>query len=519
MKFIEKLKSKFSSNSNDKNLVKKLNKDQKSALDRFDKNIPLVLDLDECLLKTDFLYESLFSYVKSNPFRLFNAMSWYFNGDKIRLKKELEQIVEYDVDLYPQNDEVVELAKLEVKKGRKVHLATASNITFAKKIAKRFSFISNIHATDKKINLKAINKANELQQQYPDGFIYAGDSKADLVVWEKAKGIVSVRAKKSTIAKIKQDRTPDIIIDKQYSTFKTIRKALRVHQWAKNVLVFVPLFLSGTFTSPANWLLAIIGFFALSMLASATYVINDLWDLEDDRAHWSKRFRPLASGNLSLSFGIILAFMAFIIAFALSLFLPIMAQLLMLLYLITTLLYSFFLKKQAIVDVVTIAALFVLRVAFGAYVISVYQSSWLLVFAMALFLSLSFAKRTVEVQKLAEHKKDKASGRGYQAGDANILMMLGAASGMSSVIVMVMYIFNDAFNAQFYSAPFILWAFPFILLIWVCHIWITCARGELNDDPVIFALRDSKSLALASMLPVVFILSWASKPWFTALGI
>ncbi len=493
--------------------------DNIDALKRFDINIPLILDLDECLLRTDFLYESLLAYLKHNPFRIFVVFGWFLNGGKARLKKELEQRIEYDANLYPQNEQVVELAKLEAKRGRKIHLATASNQEFAKKIAKRFDFISDVHASDEKTNLKASNKGERLAQEYPDGFIYAGDSAADISVFKKAKGIVLVGAKKSTLANIKRHATPDIIIEKQLSNIKIIAKSLRIHQWAKNSLVFVPLFLSGSFTSISSWLLAITGFFALSMLASATYIINDMSDLSDDRAHWTKCFRPLASGNLSIPNGLILASLTFAISLVLAIFLPIMAQILLALYLILTLLYSFYLKQQPIVDVVTIAALFVLRVAFGAYAISVAQSSWLLAFAMALFLSLSFAKRTVEVKKLLEQNKDNTKGRGYRAEDVNILMIFGAASGMSSIIVMTMYIFNDAFNAQFYSAPILLWAFPVVLLIWVCHIWLTCARGELNDDPVIFALKDKKSLILAGVLPVIFVLSWAAKPWFEMLGL
>ena len=490
-----------------------------SALDKFDLNIPLVLDLDECLLKTDFLYESFFSYIKQNPFRIFKTVSWFINGGKTRLKSELEQRVEYNVDLYPENEQLVELAQIEANKGRKIHLATASSKEFAKKVAKRFGFISDVHASDESINLKGKNKAQKLQQTYPNGFIYAGDSVADIVVWQRAVGIVTVGATKYTINRLKKTNQPDLILEKQSSKLKTIIKAARVHQWAKNSLVFVPLFLSGSFVDMDKWILALIGFFALSFLASATYLINDLWDLPDDRAHWSKRFRPLASGNLSIPSGVFLAYLLGFNALILALLLPVMAQLLLVIYLFTTLTYSFYLKKQPIIDVATIAFLFLLRVAFGAYVISVAQSSWLLVFAMALFLSLSFAKRVVEVQKLTQHNKDITNGRGYRAVDLDILMIFGAASGLSSVIVMVMYIFNDAFNAQFYSAPILLWAFPVVLLIWVCHIWLTCSRGELNDDPVIFALKDKKSLVLAAILPVVFVLSWVAKPWFSTVGL
>ncbi len=494
---------------------KKSSIDEINALAEYDINIPLVLDLDDCLIKTDFLYESFFAYIRQNPFRIFRIFSWLMRGGKGYLKSQLEKNINYDVNLYPENEQLIKLAENEYKRGRKIHLATAANINFAKKIAKYFAFISDVHASDEKINLKGKKKAERLSKHYPNGFIYAGDSKADLAVWQKAKAIITVGAKRSTIAKAKKIRQPALIIENNISPIKTILKAIRIHQWSKNLLVFVPLFLSGTFTIPTQWLYAIIGFFSLSLLASATYLLNDIWDLMDDRAHWSKRFRPIASGDLSLPKAVILALFLFIGAFALALLLPILAQSLLILYLITTLLYSFYLKKQPIIDVVIIAILFLLRVAFGAYAISVVQSSWLLAFAMALFLSLSFAKRVVEVQKLNNHNKEITGGRGYRAADSNILMIFGAASGLSSVIVMIMYIFTDAFNAEFYSMPLVLWAFPVILLIWVCHIWLICSRGELNDDPVVFALKDRMSLILASILPFIFALSWIGKSWIS----
>ncbi len=511
------LKKFFSSKENGENQTT-LAKSEIKALEKYDINIPLILDLDGTLLKSDFLYETLFQYVKQNPFRFFKAVGWLISGGKVLLKEKLEKNVNYDVALFPANEKLVQLAQYESKRGRKIHLATASNINFAKKIAKRFDFISNIHASDDKINLKGANKAKELEKNYPQGFIYAGDSEADIAIWQKARALVIVGAKNSLIDKIKKIKSPDLIIKNNLSKTKTVTKALRIHQWAKNLLVFVPLFLSGAFIEPLNWLLALNGFFALSLLASATYLINDLWDLEDDRAHWSKRFRPIASGDLSIPNAVLLAVLLAMGAFILALILPFWAQILLALYLITTLLYSFLLKKLPIIDVATIAFLFVLRVAFGAYVINVAQSSWLLVFAMALFLSLSFAKRVVEVMRLNSHNRENTKGRGYLAQDSNILMIFGAASGLSSVIVMVMYIFNDAYNAQFYSAPIFLWAFPFILLIWVCHIWLICSRGELNDDPVIFALKDKTSLGLAAILPIIFILSWSAKTLFSILG-
>src|SRR3954470_497587 len=282
-------------------------------------------------------------------------------------------------------------------------------------------------------------------------------------------------------------------------------RALRVHQWTKNILLFVPLFVGHVFSAPAVATTAL-GFALLCLLSSATYIANDLADLEADRAHPTKSLRPFASGSLTVAQGLVAAPLMMIAALAGAYLLapPFAAS--MLAYLILTLGYSCRLKRVPLLDVFVIGVLFTLRLVMGAEVLGIAHSAWLLSFALAFFLSLALAKRHAEVMAAADHAEEIA-GRGYRGGDWPITLTFGVGVGLVSVVIMLLYMANDAAPSGFYHQTGWLYAIPALLTIWLMRIWLLSHRTVLHDDPVVFALRDAVSLALGLTVAILFYLA------------
>ncbi len=476
----------------------------------------LVLDVDGALLRTDMLHEIAIAYIKANPLRVFTVLRWMLQGKAV-LKRKLSEAHELDVESLPVNTELEAYARAEHEAGRQVVLATAADELVAIRLARRFDFVSEVIASDGVTNLKGENKARALRERFPDGFVYAADSRSDLEVWKHADGIILAGAKSSVEARAKGLGKPVIAeFARPKAGLRVWAKALRIHQWAKNALVFVPLVLGGRMLDPTAWFHGVMAFLALGTLASATYLINDLWDLRDDRRHWTKRNRPLASGKVSVA----QAVTAMPVLFALSLVLGALAGppalFVLAAYLGLTLAYSFGLKRKPVLDAFTLAVLFTLRLVMGIVVVDVVASPWLLVFSMFLFASLSFAKRQTEVQRTMESEgrdpNAKIGGRGYFEADLPFILAIGVACGMASIMIMVLYLTQDALLAGFYRSPVYLWAIPGFLFLWLSRIWLICQRGELHDDPVVFATRDPKSLMLCAAVGVSFAMAWLGFP-------
>jgi 4-hydroxybenzoate polyprenyltransferase/phosphoserine phosphatase len=471
---------------------------------------PLLIDLDGSLIKTDLLQESALAYVTAQPFRSFNLLVWLLKG-RAHLKKQLAEATDLDLDLIPVNEEVIALATEAKQAGRQVFLVTASDAHLANKIAARFPFFDGVISSDGIRNLKGRNKAATINERFPAGYDYVGDSPADLHVWGNASNVIAVAPSQSTLRKVRALAKPTTII-KGTSQLRALLKAARLHQWAKNTLIFVPALLSGTIANPTTVLNCVLAFVALGLVALGTYLINDLLDIAHDRRHWSKRFRPIAAGNLPIGTALgaagasIAAGLAIGAAVGAGVFFGIAA------YLALTLGYSLHIKRLPILDVVVLAALFTLRLAIGIAAAQVFASPWLLVFSMFLFTSLSVAKRNTEIQRTAAKGETVVPGRGYVVSDAPLALVLGVATGTASVLIMVLYLIFDAFNHAFYGNPNWLWWFPLILFLWIGRIWLISQRGELNDDPVAFALKDRQSLALGAVMAVAFVLAWLGAP-------
>jgi 4-hydroxybenzoate polyprenyltransferase len=479
-------------------------------------DIPLVLDVDGAVLRTDLLHETAVAFVKANPFRIFLLLYWMWTGTA-HLKSKLAQNAVIDIDLLPLNDELVSFARSASDEGRLIVLATAADAVLAERLARRLGFVDFVIGSDGKTNLKGVNKANALVERFPSGFAYVGDSASDLHVWKRAKAIGTVGAGKRTEAAAHAlGKRVELSLARDALGLAGWAKALRLHQWAKNLLIFAPLALGGLVMDGDAWLAATVAFLALGMLASVTYLLNDLWDIEDDRRHWTKCRRPLASGRMTIRQAAVIIPAGIAGSFMLGGLLEPSVVAVLALYLALTLAYSLYLKRKPVLDTFLLATLFTLRLVMGIVAVGVPPSPWLLVFSMFLFVSLSFAKRQTEVLRFAERTQDlaaKLAGRGYFITDAPFILAIGVASGMASILIMVLYLTQDAMHVETYANAQWLWAIPPVLFLWLSRIWMIGQRGELLDDPVVFAMKDPKSLALCSVVAASFLMALSGVPF------
>ncbi|MBG0792655.1 UbiA family prenyltransferase [Methylocystis sp. H62] len=467
--------------------------------------LPLVLDLDGTLVTTDTLHEALLLLFKRDWSKAWRVRFWTLKGRAVVEQKLAEVVTEEDINRFPINLALQEFAEREAGLGREIVLATAADRAIAEKIQKRFSFISKVISSDGRANMRGRAKAEELRRLYPNGFIYAGDSYPDIHVWRHSLGAVFAGASPRLFLRVREVADIMASFPRRALGLDGLRRGLRLHQWAKNALIFVPLILGGKAMDLIAWIHALEAFLALSLLASATYLLNDLWDLHEDRQHWSKKHRPIASGELPIALSVGLIVACCIAALGLALGAGAGCVGMLALYLALSLSYSFRLKREPIIDVFLLATLFTMRLAIGVVVTEVAFSPWLIVFSMFIFLSLSLAKRQTEITRMAAHGQEAAPGRGYKASDAPFVLATGVATMMAAVLIMVIYLIEDAFPKGFYKHPDFLWGFAVIIFLWLARVWLLCHRGQLRDDPVAFALKDRLSLCYAAAMGAIFI--------------
>jgi 4-hydroxybenzoate polyprenyltransferase len=456
--------------------------------------VPVCVDLDGSLIHSDLLLESFLLLIKQNPLYLLLVPFWLLKG-KAGLKAEIARRVTLDGSALPYTKPFVAWLKEQKAQGRQLWLCTASDIKLAKAVADHCGFFNGVLASDGQLNLSGSNKAAELVKRFGEkGFDYCGNHSVDLAVWRHARAAIVVNASESLVAKARAITEVAWSLAPLAGGFKAIRKALRVHQWAKNALIFVPV-AAGHVLGDANVLLhAFMAFIAFSLCASSVYLLNDMLDLEADRQHHSKCNRPFAAGQLSLLFGIIAAPLLLVAAAAISWFLPAKFAGVLAAYYVVTLAYSFMLKQVVMIDVLTLAGLYTVRIVAGAAATDIPLSFWLLMFAIFIFLSLAIVKRYAELYVMRQQGKLKAKGRGYQVEDLALLQSLGGASGYLSILVLALYV-NSPEIAKLYSHAKVVWALVPIMLYWVSRIWMQTHRGNMHDDPLVYALKDRISLA------------------------
>lgn len=468
------------------------------------KNNPLVVDLDGTLIKTDILVETLLKYLKSNFFNFLYFIKFLIKGKSV-LKHEISKAVEIDASLLPYNSDLVEYLQKEKTNGRKIVLATATNFKYAEEIADYVGLFDEVIASDYNKNLASTNKADELVRRYGEGdFDYIGNSKADLKVWARAKNAIVVNPDRGVLDKANAQGNVTKVVENRPKFIKTLLKALRVHQYAKNALIFVPLAASHQLHYVSSIATAIMAFCMFSFCASTVYLLNDLLDLEDDRHHKTKCRRPFASGSLDVRLGLILcpAILTVVVLISLLL-LPIEFFAVLIMYYVVTLLYSFKLKRMIMIDVITLATLYTVRIIAGGVALGLNLSFWLLAFSMFIFLSLALVKRYAELKEIKLSGKDKARGRGYHPSDLELLSSLGSASGYISVLVLALYI-NDPKTSALYNDPMYIWLACPLLLYWISRTWMITHRGYMHDDPVVFALKDRVSQVVGLLFILVF---------------
>ena len=468
---------------------------------------PLCIDCDGTLIATDLLYEAFFLLLKQYPIGLFFLPFWLLKG-KVYLKEQLAEHVTFNWATLPYRDEILLLMNDAKQQGRQVVLATASPMVWANGIANHLAtnhlaYFDHVIATEKGINLSGSNKATRLLKLYGEqGFDYAGDSSADIAVWRHAAGAIVVSAKSQLAL---SQKTPNIIhiIKLASPNFLAYVRAMRVHQWLKNLLLIVPLLAAHQANMLQGLLQVAYAFLAFSLCASAVYVLNDLLDLESDRQHIRKRNRPFAACKIPLWHGMVMVPALLIIALLISLLLPQQFLLVLIAYFITTLAYSVRLKKQVIVDVMLLAGLYTMRIIAGAAATQITPSFWLLAFSMFIFLSLALVKRYSELLITLQNNQQEAAGRGYSVNDLPVLMSIGISSGTGSVLILALYLNNPETNLMYPNTMW-LWLMPPLLLYWISRMWMKAHRGEVDDDPVVFAARDWQSLLILLISAGIF---------------
>ncbi|MDK1396768.1 UbiA family prenyltransferase [Pseudomonas protegens] len=466
---------------------------------------PLVVDLDGTLLNSDLLFETGMTFLRNQPLSLFKPFIWLTKG-KAALKEGLALASNIDVSVLPYDPQVIELIKTERSLGRRIVLATASHYSLAKQIATHLNLFDQVLATTSSQNLSGKQKRDLLIQHYGDqGFDYAGNSHDDIPVWKAARHAYVVNPDKGVERRAAVHGNVQQVIRSKSSSLKDWTKALRLHQWMKNALIFAPLLAAHQLTNLTLLWQGVLAFVLFGLCASSVYLLNDLLDLTDDRHHHSKRHRPFASGRLTISSGLKVFPLLIISAFSGALLLlPWQFAAVMATYYLLTLGYSLSLKRYMAIDVIALALLYTIRIIAGAAAMELVLTFWMLAFSMFIFLSLALVKRYAELwDARRKGRTEKTRGRGYYPADLEMISSLGASSGYMAVMVLALYIHEQA-TIGLYSHPQIIWLACPLLLFWTTRIWMLTHRGKMHDDPVVFAIKDKVSVLVGILFGLVF---------------
>jgi len=468
--------------------------------------LPLFVDLDGTLVKSDTLVDSVLLLARKHPRLLLKIPNWLTRG-KAAFKANVANAVSLDAAHLPYNRALLAYLRQQHEQGRQLHLATGADANLAQRIADHLGIFERVHASDGATNLTGHNKLQALHNHLPSrDFAYIGNAAPDLPVLLAAAEPMVANPDASLQRLLQKNHiTPHQRFEDRVSRLKSFARAIRIHQWAKNLLLFVPMLLGHVIRS-ASLLRAGLAFLCFSLCASATYIVNDLLDLDADRRHPKKRQRAFASGDLSAitGIGIVVAFL--LIGFAGGWWLSTRFLGWLILYFVTTLAYSIALKRIVLLDVVMLSGLYTLRVLAGATVTHTAITPWLAGFSLFLFLSLAMVKRFSELQNLRASGKVPDNGRGYVVLDIEQIRSFGTASAYASVVVFTLYISSHDV-VGLYTHPARMWLMTPLLVLWVSRFWLLASRGELDEDPVVFALTDRTSLLIGAAMVVIAFLS------------
>jgi 4-hydroxybenzoate polyprenyltransferase/phosphoserine phosphatase len=467
---------------------------------------PLFVDLDGTLVKSDTLVDSVLLLARKHPAVLLKFPGWLTRG-KASFKAHVVDAVSLDVAHLPYNRALLTYLNRQHTEGRKLYLATGADGALARRIAAHLGIFEEVHASDGAINLTGNHKLQALRQLLQsDEFGYIGNASPDLPLLQAAAEPMVANPDASLRRLLQRHRVePHGHFEDRVPPLRSFSKAIRVHQWAKNLLLFVPLLLGHRFQMEPL-LRTALAFLCFSLCASATYIVNDLLDLDADRRHHKKKNRPFAAGDLSAQSGIGIVAVFLLAGFAGAWWLSAAFFGWLLAYFFTTLAYSVALKRVVLLDVVLLSGLYTLRMLAGAAVTDTAISPWLAGFSLFLFLSLARVKRFSELQNLRASGHVPDNGRGYAVLDIEQIRSFGTASAYASVVVFTLYISSHDV-VGLYTHPVRMWFMTPLLVLWVSRFWLLASRGELDEDPVVFALTDRISLMIGVGIVAVALLS------------
>ncbi|MBB3938427.1 4-hydroxybenzoate polyprenyltransferase/phosphoglycolate phosphatase-like HAD superfamily hydrolase [Novosphingobium fluoreni] len=458
------------------------------------RTLPLVLavDLDGTLLRSNMLHETFWSAF-AHDWRVPFAAAAHLGRGKAQLKAMLAQRSNVDVTVLPYDDEVIAYIRDWRAQGGKVALVTATDQRLADRIGAHLGLFDEVFGSDGVRNLKGPNKAAFLVERYGQGnYAYVGDTHADDAVWRNS-GHAVVKSRSGRVRARAEAHTSFHAIQPPAGSAKGLLKALRPHQWAKNVLVFLAIAGAHKLLDPDLLLRTLGAFVAFSLVASSVYLVNDLLDLSADRAHARKRKRPFASGAAAIELGLPVTVLLLLAGFAIAALLGPLFLLTLGIYFITTTAYSLSLKRYPIIDICVLAGLYTIRVVAGGVATGLPISVWLAAFSLFIFFSLAAVKRQAELVDAVKAGKLQIVGRGYHPDDLELVSQMGTASGLVSVLVITLYLSSDAVT-EIYTRPEALWGVTPVLLFWISRVIFKAHRGEMHDDPIVFAAKDKVSM-------------------------
>ncbi len=463
---------------------------------------PLVVDMDGTLLRCDTLHEALVARISAEPLALARLLGW-LRLDRADFKRRIADEIVVDPEHLPLNGDVVAEIEAARAEGRRIALVSASDARQVEAVARHVGLFDEWHGTPPDgsgENLKGAAKARFLTARYPQGFDYIGDSRADLAVWQAARRAITVDASEGLRAAAAQAAPEVRHLGQSSREIRPYLKALRPHQWVKNLLIFLPILAAQELGG--IWA-ALVAFVAFSLTASSVYVVNDLMDLTADREHPRKRLRPFAAGSIPITEGGLMAVGLLGVALLLSvLFTPVLFLAVLAGYYALTLGYSLVLKRRLIVDIWTLAALYTVRILAGAAATGVMLSPWMLAFSMFLFFALAAVKRQGEMTDKLNRGETVAAGRAYSTDDLPILRGMALSAGYGAVLVFALYINSPAVEGL-YPNPLVLWLVPPLLLFWVSHVVMATHRGWMHDDPITYAATNRTSQIVGVLILAV----------------
>ena len=479
--------------------------------------MPLCVDLYGTLVKTDTLVDSVLALGRQNPGAILKIPGWLAQG-KAAFKQHVTNAVSLDVASLPYNHPLLEFLRQQHAAGRQIYLATAADRTLANRIAEHHPIFTGVLASDGSHNLAGGNKLAAFRAQFGDHFSYIGNASPDISILSACIEPMVANPTSSLMAGLRSAKVvPAHIFRDQQPKLKAWLKAIRLHQWAKNVLIFLPFLLAHGWNTPhalGSAIGVLIAFLSFGLCASATYIVNDLLDIEADRRHHSKRRRPFAAGNLSAFSGIGVICLFLVLSAALAIALPYITARFgaaiavphsflawLIAYAVTTTAYSLALKRVVLVDVVVLAGLYTVRIFAGGAAGGAQVSKWLGGFSVFFFLSLAFVKRFAELESLRLRDKAPTNGRGYLLDDIEQLRAFGTSAAYASVVVLLVYI--SSLDTHLYHNPGRLWLILPVMLLWISQLWLLASRGQLNEDPVVYAITDTRSLLMGVLAAAV----------------